>query len=391
MTGLSNRWSEAEMIYHEAYDLQEKLLADEPDNSRFASVLSAIVNGLAVLSTNTGKLEDGERFFREALRIKKQLVERDPDVHLQRLGLAHWNLGVLYLASKQFDLAEKQFLEETKIAEEHYDEAPEMFRFWIERDKFCLSLINMSRGMLPEAMILIDDAIEMCKVRISLGAPVLNLWLAELLNTSAQIRMRTGEYEKAEEALLEALQIFRDSEPLASRSQGVFASFLNQYAILLWRTDRLSDAKKLVDEAFDISKEKAGEAPEAYNGLKSNVLCNLAIFLADNNELEAAEPHFQESLSIVEYLAKRTPAQFTDHLALVLHNYSHFHHKAVHKKEAKLLLERAIEIKRGLVEKLPEVFGPSLELSLDNLGVMKGDVKKQLEWEEKFVMFEELP
>ncbi len=391
MTGLVNKWSEAEMIYHEAYDLQEKLLASEPDNTRYANTLSAIVNGLAVLSTNTGKLEDAERFYIEALKIKKRLAERDRDIFLPRLGLSYWNLGILYLITNRLDLAENQFLEETKIAEEHHDEAPEIYRGWIERDKFCLSLVNLARGMLPQAMDLIDEAIGMCRERIRLGAPIRNLWLGELLHASATMRMKTGEYERAEASLLDAIQIFRDSEPLASRSQGVFASFLSNYAILLWRTNRLSDAKKMLDEAMGISKEKVEEAPEAYKGLHSNVLCNLAIFLADSDELETAESHFQESLSLVEYLAKRTPMQYTDHLALVLHNYSYCHHKAGHKKEAKLLLERAIEIKRGLVEKFPEIFGPSLELSLSNLGVMKGDVKKQLEWEEKLIRFEELP
>ena len=196
--------------------------------------------------------------------------------------------------------------------------------------------------------------------------------------------MRNGEYEKAEEALLEAIQIHRDSGSLPPFSLAALAMFLNNHGILLWRIGRLPEAKAALEEALEISHKKV---PEYYNGLAT--LCNLAVILADNDELKAAEPHFQSALSIVENLAQRTPEQYKFYHAIVLHNFSYFLSKADCKKEAQLHIERAIELKHELVEEYPGIFEDSLAKSLCNLGVMNGTEKRQMEWEEKYVTLEE--
>jgi tetratricopeptide (TPR) repeat protein len=227
--------------------------------------------------------------------------------------------------------------------------------------------------------------------------------------------MRNGEYEKAEEALLESIQLLRDYGSLPPASLANLAMHLNNHGILLWHKGRLSEAKAALEEALEISHKKV---PEYYNGLAT--ISNLAVILADNDELKAAELHFQSALSIVENLAQRTPEQYKFYQGIVLHNYSHFLRKAGRQTEAYSQLGKTIELKRGLVKEYPRTFEASLAVSLSNLAVMlrednspdaddafqeayemrkripqpsskemAEEEKWQMEWEEKYVTLEE--
>jgi tetratricopeptide (TPR) repeat protein len=100
------------------------------------------------------------------------------------------------------------------------------------------------------------------------------------------------------------------------------------------------------------------------------VLCNLAIILTYDDELQVAESHFQEALSVSEGLVTRTPERYRIYLGMVLHNYSLFLLRVGRKSEAYTNLRRAVEIKRELVKESPGIFEPNLVVSLRNLLVM---------------------
>jgi tetratricopeptide (TPR) repeat protein len=390
--GRAHRYADANEVYQEAIVAQRKLLESDPEHLRYKGTLVAILNGLAIMELDYGgDMKAAERYWNEALAIRRSLTESDPEVMLQRMDVILWNHGILYLRLYRLDEAEKPLLEIIEIAKEHVEESPEVFGYWEEGAHFILSLINSIRGRDSEAISSIEIAIASCRKRLAAGSSALALYLGQQLDASATINMRIGDYEKAENALLEAIQLYREYESLPPRHQGVFAGFLNNCGILLWRTGRMDEAKSALEEAIDIARSKVEEAPECYKVLLSNSLNNLALIQADSDELESAETLFLESLSIIEYLANRTPEVYTSHHALVLHNFAHLHSKAGHDRKATSLLERAIEIKRELAKRFPEVFEPSIELSLANLGVMEGNLKRQMVWEVKYITFEELP
>jgi len=409
----ANKWAESEEVKREAVELQRKLIESEPDNYRHKSVLAAMMNNLAFSADHKGDTKDAERFFSEAMRIRRSLADRNPDVFLQRLEHQLENNGFFYIKIHKLDEAEKLFLEELEIGQEKVEESLEEYQGWVEGGCIGLSLIYGARGKISQAISSIDQAISIRRKRIELGANVLTLGIE--LNISAVMCMRIGEYKKAEEAILEAIQLLREYGSLPPVWLGYLAMFLNNHGILLWRKGRLPEAKAALEEALEISRKKV---PEYYNGLAT--LCNLAVILADNDELKAAEPHFQSALSIVEDLAQRTPEQYKFYHAIVLHNFSYYLSKAGRQTEAYSQLKKAIELKRGLIKEYPAIFEDSLTKSLSNLAVMlreenspdAGDVflevsemrkrilhtnskempeeeKWQLEWEEKFVTFEE--
>ncbi len=378
----ANKWVESEEANREAIELQRKLVESEPDNLRHRSILAAMINNMAFLTEQKGDAKASERLWNEALQIRRSLADKDPEVFLQRLEGQLENSGFFFLKINKIDEAEKIFLEELKIGQENVEKSPEVYQAWIEGGYLGLGLAYGARGKISEAIASIDRAISSRRKRIELGANVLTL--GNELNISAIMHMKNGNYEKAEKALLEAIQLLRDYETLPPVWLANLAHYLNNHGILLWRGGRLPEAKTVFEESLEIAYKKV---PEFYNGL--GTLSNFAVILADNNELEAAEHRFQSALSIAVDLAQKTPEQYKYHHAILLHNYSHFLCKADRQTEAVSLLKMAIKLKHELVNEYPGIFETSLSVSLGNLAIMNGVEKREMEWEEKYMMFVE--
>ncbi len=415
-----NKWDEADEAIREAIELQRGLIESEPDNLRLKSILAAMIHNLAYKDGFLGDLKEAERLYTEALQIRRGLADKDPNVYLQRLVGEIWSYSILCIQINRLDESEKLSIELLELAQEKAEESPEEYEPWIERAHITLSYIYSISGKTTQAISSINQAIEYCRKRVQLGSTVLS-WVLPL-NVSAAVWMRSGEQEKAEEVLLELIQIFRNYGKLPHRFHADFALCLNNHGIILRRRGKLSDAKATLEEALEISRGKVEELPEAYKGLLSIVQCNLAILLAENDELDAAVPHFQESLAISEHLANRTPERYKIHLAIVLHNYSQFLLKADRKSEAYSNLMRAVDIKREITRTFPGIFEVSLVASLRNLSVMLREANssdldevlhevvelreqmpnpssreisteenREMEWEEKFGEFGETP
>ncbi|MFW9967944.1 MAG: hypothetical protein ACFFEA_12395 [Candidatus Thorarchaeota archaeon] len=363
-----HRWTEAEQAIVEAMELQKRMIESQPDNLRLKSVLAAMTHNMAFMADFKGNKEEGERFYGDALQIRRNLADRDPDVYLQRLLTELWSLGIFYFRYSKLDEAEKLFLEVLEIAKGKAEKSPEEYEVWIERASLTLSQVYSIRGKTRLAISSINKAIDTNRRLVDKGG--FSLRTATLTSSFAIIRIRMHEYEKAEKLLRESIRIYSDSGPLAPRWHADFAQVLNNYGTLLWREGRLSEAKAVLEEALGIIRGKVEELPEVYTGLLSTTLCNLAITLADYNESEAANSNFQESLSISEYLAKRTPDRYRIHRAIILHNFANFLLDVGKRLEAYGILRRAVEIKRGLVTEFPGIFESSLVASLRNLSVM---------------------
>ncbi len=389
-----HKYTSVKDVYGEAIRLQRDLFDSDPDNPSSQRTLSVLLNGLAIYELDYGgDWEAVKRLWNEALDIDRTLADKNPEVFLQRLGTMLYNHGIFDLKRYRLDEAEKTLLELLKIGEENVKASKEVYEPNIGNALFILSFVKSASGKTSEAIESVEQSIGIVRKRLAVGASILQLALGLRLNGAAVIHMRNGEYEKAEESLLEAIQLYREYGSLPPIRLGNFAAILNNYGILLWHKDRISEAKNTFEEALEISRERMEIVPEGYKGLHSNVLNNHAIILADHDELKYAEPQFQESLSLLEYLAQRTPVQYKYHLAIVLHNYSYFCWKMDRQEEAYTNLKRAIDIKRELTDEYPkvEIFETSIALSFNNLGVMNGTKKQQMEWEEKYITFEELP
>ncbi|MFW9807341.1 MAG: tetratricopeptide repeat protein [Candidatus Thorarchaeota archaeon] len=410
----NERFSEAIETYSEAVPAQRDLVRSEPGNLRYKKDLLSILNANAILNTEyIGDVRKGVESYNEALEIRRSLLDEDPKSSRKALVLLLHNNGCAYLKIHKLKEAEKHLAELFEVSNEKLDDLPEYYSRYIETGYYTMSLVESMRGNSNKAIDMIDRSIQMCRERIKGQTARWQLFLALELEVSSVVRMRAGEFEEAEVALEEAINIYRTSEIWQPRWQGNFAGTLNNYAIVLWRQGRIQEAKDAIEEALEIAQEKVENYPEPYYGLQSNSFNNLGIFLASTDKLKTAENHLQKSLSITEHLFQRTPEQYKYHLGLVLHNYSYLQRKMRRNEEAYTHLKRAIEIKRELIKEYPDVavFRKSLETSLGNLVTMlyedessdAGDAIREYQeicgaeegwsmaWEEKYITFEELP
>jgi tetratricopeptide (TPR) repeat protein len=364
----TTKWDEAEEAISEATEIQRALIESEPINLRHRSLLAAMLNNLAFILSSGGDSRREEQLYTEALQIRRSLADADPDVQTQRLVHSIWNLGVFYASLNRLDEAEKMFTELLQTARENAKDSPDEYDSWIERAHRALGFMHAAHGRMTQAISSVEQAVEMCRKRVSRGASILDL--AVTLEVSGAIRMRSGEYRLAEEDLLESIETYRNYGELPQRSRSLLASCLNNQGIILRRSGRLPESRAELEEALRILREDAKRLPMVYDGLVSKVLCNLALTLVDSNLLEDASPRFKESLSIAEQVVEQTPERYRVHLGRVLHNYSSFLLKADRPTEAYSTLQTAVDLKRQVVSEFPGIFEESLIVSLRNLFVM---------------------
>ena len=111
-------YKEAEEALKEACRIRRRLADINPDS--FERHLADTLNNLGILYTqwdnrDTGRYEEAEEALKEACRIRRRLVDINPDSFERRLADTLNNLGMLYTQWDKYDLAESHLKEALKI------------------------------------------------------------------------------------------------------------------------------------------------------------------------------------------------------------------------------------------------------------------------------------
>ncbi|KAJ8598954.1 hypothetical protein CTAYLR_009933 [Chrysophaeum taylorii] len=277
---------------------------------------SPLINELALLLRDQGKLEEAEPLFRRAIEIGKvTLGENHPD-------LAKWrsNLGGLL---------------------EHqgkYDEAEPLYR----------------------------RAIEIGKVTLGENHPGLATWL----NNLGGLLHKKGKLEEAEPLFRRALKI--DEEALGP-SHPMVATDLNNLAVFMSNQGKLEEAELMFRRAVEIGKVTLGENhPDL-------ATCSKWHRDSTQGKLEEAEPLFRRAIEIVKVtLGENHPdlAKWRNNLGSLLHKKvgylgSKWHRDSTQGKleEAERLFRRAIEIGKVTLGENHR----GLAARLNNLGLLLYD------------------
>jgi len=84
-------------------------------------------NNLGALYTDLERFEEAERAYEEALEIRKELADQNPEAYNSYVATTQNNLGVLYWKLKRFEEAERAFEEALEIYKELADKNPEVY------------------------------------------------------------------------------------------------------------------------------------------------------------------------------------------------------------------------------------------------------------------------
>ena len=81
------------------------------------------------------RAEEAWKAFAEALKIYRELAEKNPETYLSDVALALNNLGILYSDQHQREEARRAFEEALKIYEAYAKQNPEQFSSDVKRVK----------------------------------------------------------------------------------------------------------------------------------------------------------------------------------------------------------------------------------------------------------------
>ena len=323
------RFHESEKMLTVALELVRAL----PEASR--SQVASVLNSLALLYSDTQRVREAERAYDEALSLRRQLAEDDPQ-GLPDVAVTLNNLANLYVSAQRMREAEKA-----------YDEALSIRR----------RLAEANPQALPDVAITLNN-------------------LANLYRSTQRMR-------EAERAYDEALSTYRHLAGVDSHAYlPNVASTLNNLAIFYNGMQRKSEAEKAYDEALRLRRQLAEINPQAYLSDLALTLNNLAIFYKDARRIGEAEKAYDEALVIYRQLAESNPQAYLSNVALTLNNLAGLYSETQRVREAETAYDEALSIRRLLAKINPQTYLSDLAVTLNNLAILyseTGRVEKAIE------------
>ncbi|MGA9578777.1 MAG: tetratricopeptide repeat protein, partial [Terrimicrobiaceae bacterium] len=239
------RFSEAEKAYHEAIEAAPgnwranfALAVFSQDLSRYEKALplylhcleltrrsgdnaqaAATLSNLGVLHSHQNRLEEARKAYEEALKIRRQLAQIDPETHLPEVANTLNNLGLLHSRQNRLEEARNVYEEALQIRRQLARNNPETY--------------------LPE--------------------------VAMTLNKLGVLHSDGNRMEEARNAYEEALKSYRE---LAQSNAGAYlpyvAGTLNNLGLLHSHQNRMEEARKSYEESLSIRQQLAQNNPDAY-------------------------------------------------------------------------------------------------------------------------------
>ena len=207
-----------------------------------------------------------ERFYLEALTIRKQLAISVPDVFLPKVA---YILG--YLANIQYQT------KRSKEAILSYVEALEIYRK-CEKEKFGKNLPEIGR------------------ILYNLGV----------------VQKSLNQYFEAEKNYKESIKIRRKLAKNNPKYLPDLATTINNLAVMQDDLKNYADAEKNYNEALRIRRKLAKATPEIYEYEVANTLYNIAILFKNQKRLDEAIKTYLKSLAIYRKLSKTNSNYLSD-------------------------------------------------------------------------------
>lgn len=252
-----NRYAKASSAYRRCEDLARQ--------SGNPVKLVMTLNNLGILHRAQNRMEEARKAHEEALKICRQLAEKNPETYLPYVADTLNNLGVLHCDQNRMEDARKAYEEALKIRRQLAEQNPETY--------------------LPD--------------------------VTTTLNNLGNLHRDQNRMEDARQAYEEALKIRRQ---LAEKNPDAYLPYvartLNNLGTLHHVQDRMQEARRTYEEALKIHRQLAEKNPETYLPYVAMTLDNLGVLHSVQNRMEDARKAFDEALHIYESFAKGNPERY---------------------------------------------------------------------------------
>lgn len=205
-------------------------------------------------------------------------------------------------------------------------------------------------------------------------------------------------FREAEKLLVEAAAIHRRLPLDKLKAREAFAGTLSNLALLYTEQRRFHAARQVSEETLSIRRVLATEMPEAYQADLAATMSNLGMLLDDLRDFNGAVEYLREAVTIRRSLAQTQPLVFDPDLATSLNNLGNVLQmtgSATDTRAAFAAYTEALNIRRRLAAKRPDLHGPAVVQTLGNIAALRCSIGQLTDaiagFREVIAILEELP
>jgi serine/threonine protein kinase/Tfp pilus assembly protein PilF len=311
------RVAEAEQTYRKALAFQERLCNDSPDVPRYHHDLAGIRGNFALLLWRSGRLEEAEAGFDQALAGLKQLAARyDDPWYRVRLGQTLDRLGGFYKETGRPGAAEAAYrgaCETARLLVKDYPNVP-LYKLDLAAGRHELAMVLADLGKLSEAKDLAATAVAALEelVKQLPDVPICRATLSDACINEGVLLWRLRDSAAAEACYRRgfALRIALAEElPDTPDHRDRAAGACINLGTLLRVGGRFREAEREFRLAATLSTELVGHYPGVieYRHRRGVSRIALGLGLADAGRLAEAEEALRDGIAVEEVLAGRFP------------------------------------------------------------------------------------
>ena len=377
--------AESENLYLEALESYKRLAKEKPryrplyktkDKNKekakdYKPDVARTLNNLALLYSNTQRLEESEAMYLEALEIRRELAEKDPDTYEPGLALTLNNLATLYQNTHRLSESETLQLEAIEIQKRLASINPQAYEPDLAMAMNNLAVLYSNTQRLAESKSLYLEVLEIYRRLAKDNPQAYEPALATTLSNLANLYQNAQQFTESEPMRSQALDIYRRlAKDNPQRYEPVLAMTLTNLAILYKNTHRLKEGKSLFLEALDIYKRLGKDDPQAHEPEMAKALSELADLYFNTQHLEESEALNLEALEIYRRLAKENPQTYERDLVSTLSSLATLYYKTQRFSECETMYLDAAAIYRRLAIGNPQVYEPRLATTLYSVGLL---------------------
>ena len=372
------RLKEAEEVLQEALILSRELPKSAPDSRWTQYHLSnQIRSALAAIQIDTGRPLEAEKICREIIGMPNF---KEADGIFKRT--------IYFQLYRSLRLTNRPY-EAEEFQQKRLDISREFFKnesiWW---PNYCGTLIYHSillkqTGRYSEAEKLLSESLRISRKFSTKDYVYL---VARSLDILAALFRETGRYSEAETTIRESIDIWMDyvNFDVYDPDRIWFAVTLNNQAMILRQISKYTEAEDVYQKALEILREYTNLFPEAILlvDLLTVILNNLGVLYRITGNLEDAQKILGEALELKKTLVEKSPEMFIHRVAASLNNFGVLLVEIGELSKAESVFEEALNQHRDLAEKLPVFYLPRVAMTLNNLGIFLKR-EKRLEEAEK--------
>jgi len=328
-----------------------------------------ILNKLGLLNNSLKRYKDAEMAHNEALKIYKELSEKNPKVYLQKVGIILNNLGILYRNLRRYEEAKKLQIEALKIYNDLAEKDIEKYLPNVAKTQIILGNLNKDLRKYDVAEKLYLKALKNYKDLAEKNPEEYLYYVARTRDDLGILYRTLRRFEEAEKECIRSLKI---KEKLKEKNPERYLPHFtwsqtnlgNLYRLL----KRFNDAKKLYFKALKSYIDLADKNSEVYRYYVAWTQNNLGILYLNLGSFNKAEKCHLNALEIRKELAEKNPAAFLSDVAWTQINLGNLYRLLKRFKDAEKCYLSALKKRIKLAEKISKGHLPDVAWTYNNLG-----------------------